>query len=104
MRGAILKAEKVDAKQPTRNQPPKPPFVGGENTGHSLVFMFSDSEHIFGKVCGKVQDRKWKWRDTPLTNRLSTCGGRDVQEVDAAPRGKIRSQHVPAENRGATPG
>jgi len=103
MRGAILNTKKVDAEQPTRDQLPKPPF-GREDTGDSLVFVFGNSEHIFGKVCGKVQDLKWKWRDPPLSDRRLTCGRRDVQEIDATPRGKIRSQHVPAENHGTAPG
>jgi len=76
----------------------------GTRASHSLVFAFSNSEHVFGKVCGKVQNLKREWRNAPLANRFLTCGGWDVQEIDATLRSRVGSQHVPAENHGVTPG
>ena len=71
MRGAVSKVKKVNTERSAHDQPPKLQFGRG-GTSRSLVVKFSNGEHIFGKVCGKVQDLKLEWRDAPLIDRHST--------------------------------
>ena len=75
----------------------------GTRVRHSLGFAFSNSEHVFGKVCSKVQNLKLEWRDAPLANGLSTRDWWDAQEIDATLWGRIGRQYVPAKEYGAIP-